>query len=283
MRTISTKIKLYLPLIKSLQTGLLLLTGVAGYLSAHVKINWIEFGQLLPSLFLAIAGSTILNMWWDRDIDAKMKRTHSRPISAGQVTRAEAFNLGMIVSIIGVGWALALHGAYGVVVFAGLFFDVVVYSIWLKRRTCWSIVWGGVSGAMPILAGRVLSVGHVDAIGVLLACAVLFWIPTHTLTFSLKFMDDYQAAGVPTFPSTYGEAATRFTIACSSVLAALTMGLASVWIGVTAGTLRLMIVLGAGLFFLAVTTVFRPSERVNFSLFKYASMYMLFAMLLIIP
>jgi heme O synthase-like polyprenyltransferase len=136
---------------------------------------------------------------------------------------------------------------------------------------------------MPILSGRVLAVGQIDAIGILLASAVLFWIPTHTLTFSLKFFDDYQAAGVPTFPSTYGEAVTRFVIALSSVIASLTMALAAVWIGVTAGVLRLMIVLSAGLFFLAVTTVFRPSERVNFSLFKYASMYMTFAMLLIIP
>ena len=67
------------------------------------------------------------------------------------------------------------------------------------------------------------------------------------------------------------------------MLASLAMALAAVWIGVTAGTLRLIVVLSAGLFFLAATTVFRPSERVNFSLFKYASMYMTFAMLLIIP
>ncbi len=283
IESIKSKIPLYIPLIKSLQTSLLLLTGVAGYLSAHITVNWIHFWQMIPSLFFAIAGSTILNMWWDQDIDTKMKRTHHRPTSAGQVTREEVFNLGIAVSVIGIGWALMVNWLYGVVVFAGLFFDVVVYSIWLKRRTCWSIVWGGISGAMPILAGRVLAIGHIDIIGVLLACAVLFWIPTHTLTFSLKFADDYSNAGVPTFPSTYGEAATRFAIAFSSVVAALTMGWASVWIGVTAGVLRLIIVLSAGLFFLAITTVFRPSDRVNFSLFKYASMYMLFAMLLIIP
>jgi protoheme IX farnesyltransferase len=278
-----SKIALYLPLIKSSQTSLLLLTGVAGYLSAHNGVNWSQFLQMLPSLFLAIAGSTILNMWWDQDIDAKMKRTHKRPTSAGAVTRAEVFKLGIIVSVIGIGWALLVHWVYGIVVFAGLFFDVAVYSMWLKRRTCWSIVWGGISGAMPILAGRVLAVGHIDMIGILLASAVLFWIPTHTLTFSLKFFDDYQAAGVPTFPSTYGEAVTRFAIAFSSVIAALTMGWASVWIGVTAGVLRVIIVLSAGLFFLAFTTVFRPSDRINFSLFKYASMYMTFAMILIIP
>ena len=280
---IAKKFALYLPLIKSLQTSLLLLTGVAGYLSAHTKVNWLDFWQMIPSLFLAIAGSTILNMWWDQDIDAKMKRTHKRPTSAGQVTREEVLNLGIAVSVIGIGWALLVNWLYGIVVFAGLFFDVAVYSMWLKRRTCWSIVWGGISGAMPILAGRVLAVGQIDAIGLLLASAILFWIPTHTLTFSLKFSEDYSNAGVPTFPSTYGEAATRFAIAFSSVVAALTMGLAAVWIGVTAGVLRLFIVLSAGLFFLAATTVFRPSDRVNFSLFKYASMYMLFAMLLIIP
>lgn len=280
---LKSKIFLYLPLIKSLQTSLLLLTGVAGYLSAHTKVNGIQFWQMLPSLFLAISGSTLLNMWWDQDIDAKMKRTHKRPTSSGQVTRAEALRLGVAVAIIGIGWALLVNWLYGVVVFSGLFFDVFIYSMWLKRRTCWSILWGGISGAMPVLAGRVLVMGHIDAIGILLACAVLFWIPTHTLTFSLKFADDYSNAGIPTFPSTYGEAATRFAIAFSSVAAALTMGWASIWIGVTAGVLRVILVLSAGLFFLAVTTVFRPSERVNFSLFKYASMYMMFAMLLIIP
>ncbi len=280
---IANKIAHYLPLIKSTQTSLLLLTGVAGYLSAHTKVNWLYFWQMIPSLFLAIAGSTILNMWWDQDIDSKMKRTHQRPTSAGQVTREEVLKLGIVISVIGIGWALLVNPLYGVVVFAGLFFDVAIYSMWLKRRTCWSIVWGGISGAMPILAGRVLAVGHIDAIGILLASAVLFWIPTHTLTFSLKFAEDYSNAGVPTFPSRYGEAFTRFAIAFSSIVAALTMGWASVWIGVTAGVLRVIVVLSAGLFFLAVTTVFRPSDRVNFSLFKYASMYMTFAMILIIP
>jgi protoheme IX farnesyltransferase len=273
----------YVPLIKSLQTSLLLMTGVAGYLSAKTQINGLTLAQLAISLFLAISGSTILNMWWDRDIDAKMKRTHKRPTSAGLVTPNEVLRLGLILSVIGVGWAVMLNALYGLVVFAGLFFDVIVYSLWLKRRTCWSIVWGGVSGAMPILAGRALATGVIDPIGLLLAGAILFWIPTHTLTFSMKFADDYNAAGVPTFPSTYGLDVTRFIIALSSVIAALSMGLASYWIGVTAGILRVIIVLSAGLLFLAITTVFRPSERVNFGLFKYASVYMFSAMLLIIP
>lgn len=283
MKIIATKFRLYWPLIKSLQTGLLLMTGMAGYLSAHADIHWNSFLQMIPSLFLAISGSTILNMWWDRDIDAKMKRTHKRPTSTGQVASDEVLRLGLIVSVIGIGWAFWVNFLYGLVVFAGLFFDVVIYSIWLKRRTCWAIVWGGISGAMPVLSGRVLAVGRVDPIGVLLAAAILFWIPTHTLTFSLKFFDDYKNAGVPTFPSTYGNQFTRVAIATSSILAGLAMSVASIWIGVAEGILALIIVLSAVLLFLAATVVFNPSDQTNLRLYKYASIYMLSTMILIIP
>ena len=283
MKVLATKFRLYWPLIKSLQTALLLMTGVAGYLSVHAPVHWNNFLQMIPSLCLAISGSTILNMWWDRDIDAKMKRTHKRPISAGQVTAEEVLRLGLIVSIIGVGWAFWVNPLYGWVVFAGLFFDVVVYSIWLKRRTCWAIVWGGISGAMPVLSGRVLATGRIDPIGILLAAAILFWIPTHTLTFSLKFFEDYKNAGVPTFPSTYGNQFTRVAIATSSIIAGLAMSIASIWIGVAEGILALIIVLSAVLLFLAATVVFNPSDQTNLRLYKYASVYMLCTMLLIIP
>ncbi len=277
------KVRSYWALIKSLQTGLLLMTGAAGYLSAHAAMRWWDFLGLLPSLFLAISGSTILNMWWDRDIDAKMKRTHRRPAPAGTVEASEILRLGLIISTIGIGWALRLNLAYGLVVLAGLFFDVVVYSMLLKRRTCWAILWGGIAGAMPVLSGRVLAVHRLDAIGILLAASILFWIPTHTLTFSLKFLEDYQAAGVPTFPSTYGIRATRMAIATSSILAGVAMSIASIWIGVAEGILALIILLSGVLLFLAATVVFRPSDKTNLRLYKYASIYMLCTMLLIIP
>ncbi len=281
--TLRLKVRQYWSLTKSLQSGLLLMTGLAGYLSAHAAIQWTSFFQMVPSLFLAISGSTILNMWWDRDIDSKMKRTHMRPTSTGKVTAGEVLNLGLLISTIGVGWALLLNLPYGIIVFAGLFFDVCVYSMVLKRRTCWSIVWGGIAGAMPVLSGRVLAIGRIDAIGILLSAAILFWIPTHTLTFSLKFFDDYQSAGIPTFPTTYGIGFTRLVIAISSIIAALAMSIASIWIGVAEGILALIIILSAVLLFLAATVLFRPSDQTNLRLYKYASIYMLCTMLLIIP
>jgi protoheme IX farnesyltransferase len=134
---------------------------------------------------------------------------------------------------------------------------------------------------MPILAGRALAVGQVDLIGILLAMAVLFWIPTHILTFSMRYFDDYQTARVPTFPSRYGFQTTRAVIALSAIIAAASIGVASVMIGVQAGALRLMVVLSVGLLLLSFATVFHPSERLNFSLFKYASVYMLSSMILL--
>jgi protoheme IX farnesyltransferase len=281
--TFKAKFRLFWPLIKPWQSGLLLATGIAGYVSARCPV--FNLGTILGlsgSLFLAISGSTVLNMWWDRDIDAKMRRTKKRPTSAGDVTPQETLRVGLLLSLLGVSWAVAMDPLYGLVVFAGLFFDVVVYSMWLKRRTCWGIVWGGISGAMPILAGRVLGLGSIDWIGVALALGVLFWIPTHTLTYSMKFADDYEAAGVPTFPSTYGLKVTRITIAVSSVLAALAMGTAAWGIGMTWGYLRLLAVLTTGLVLLAFTITFKPSERVNYGLFKYASVFMLGAMIMIV-
>jgi protoheme IX farnesyltransferase len=276
------KLPLYWPLTKSLQTGLLLATGLAGYMSARCPVmHWYDFAGLGVSLYLAIAGSTILNMWYDRDIDSVMNRTHHRPLADGRVSPGEALRLGLILSTLGVGLAAAMSPVFGLLVFAGLFFDMVIYTLWLKRRTCWSIVWGGMSGGMPILAGRTLGLGLVDGIGVLLFLAVLFWIPTHILTFSMRYFEDYKAARIPTFPSTYGLKLTRLAIALSSLLAALAIGSAGILIGVEWGFLRVLAVLTAGLVLLAMASIFRPSERVNFGLFKYASLYMLSAMLVL--
>jgi protoheme IX farnesyltransferase len=283
MKTIRTKLRLYWPLIKSLQTGLLLATGLAGYMTARCPVfNIPTILALTGSLSLAISGSTVLNMWYDRDIDRQMKRTQSRPLAGDRIGQLEALRLGLVLSCLGVAWSVIIHPLYGLIVFAGLFFDVVVYTIWLKRRTAWSIVWGGISGGMPILAGRALGLGGVDWVGVALSLSVLFWIPTHIMTFSMKYHEDYKTAGVPTFPSAYGFSVTRATIAFSSILAALMIGIAAYGIGMTWGYLRVLAVLSAGLLGLAGSSLFKPSERMNFGLFKYASLYMLTSMLLLV-
>ncbi len=280
---IKRKFKLYWPLIKSLQTALLLVTGITGYVSARCPVTtWETFAGLTISLFLTVSGSTILNMWYDRDIDAKMDRTKHRPLPLGTLNPNEALLLGLIVSVMGVGLALSMSFIFGVVVFAGLFIDVVIYTIWLKRKTAWSIVWGGISGGMPILAGRALGTGEIDALGIMFAVSILLWIPTHILTFSIKYFEDYKKAGVPTFPSTYGVYNTRVIIALSSLGAALAIAGVAYGLGLSWGYMRLFAVLTVGIVGLAGFSVFKPSERVNFGLFKYASLYMLGSMIMVI-
>ncbi len=273
--------KNYLKLTKSMQTGLLLLTGMAGYVSANCPVaSWQSLLSLAGSLFLAIAGCTILNMVWDRDIDAKMDRTSHRPLVTGEVKVGEALTVGIVLSVVGVGWAYLIEPLYGAVVFAGLFIDFVIYTIWLKRRTAWSIVWGGISGGMPILAGRVLAVGEIDALGILFALSILLWIPTHILTFNIKNQADYNRAGIPTFSQRYGPGATRIIIAISSICAALAIGLGASAIGLSWGYLRLISLMAIGIIGLSVYAAAKPSEKVNFQLFKCASLYMVGSMMI---
>lgn len=282
IRNLKSKIRSYWTLIKSLQTGLLLITGLAGYMSARCPVTaWQALLALAGSLFLAISGSTVLNMVYDHDIDAKMKRTARRPLPSGRVDLNEALLVGLILSCLGVGWAFALSSLYGAVVFAGLFFDVVVYTIWLKRRTPWAIVWGGISGGMPILAGRVLGTGQIDLIGLMISLAVLLWIPTHIVTFGLKYANDYRRAGVPVFPNVYGERITRLIIGLSTGAAVIAMLLATWQIGLGRGYLHAAIGLDAMLLGLAAGSVLHRSPKLNFALFKMASLYMLGSMGLI--
>jgi protoheme IX farnesyltransferase len=272
----------YGPLLKSWQTALLVLTGLAGYLSAGTPTGgWGRLLGLVGSQLLAIGGGTALNMWFDRDLDAKMARTCHRPLPAGQVTQAEALGFGATLSVLGVGWAMALSPLYGALGAAGWLLETAVYTLWLKRRTAWSVVWGGLAGCVPILAGRALASGGVDTTGLLLALAVWLWIPTHNLTLALLHTDDYRQADVPTFASTFGLAVTRRLIAFSSVLAAVVMTATAAEMGLPAVRLWLLVGLGAGLLALALRGWGRPSTGADLGLYRYASVYMLSCMALL--
>jgi protoheme IX farnesyltransferase len=277
------KLRAYWSLIKSLQTMLLVLTGWGGYMSAKCPAHSLPtLTGLTGSLFLTISGSTVLNMVYDRDIDSCMKRTASRPLPAGDIGHDEAFTLGLLLSIIGLAWAFALSPLFASIIFAGIFLDVVVYTMWLKRRTPWSILWGGLAGGMPVLAGRALGSESIDWIGVALAFAIVLWIPIHIMTIQMRHQKDYRVAKIPTFPSKYGERATGLAIAFSSVVAAIVSGAAAYGLGMTWGCMRVLLLLSLGMFAFACTSALRPSRRMNFGLFKYASIYMVSAMLLLI-
>ncbi len=279
---ISIKLQAYWALTKSKQTFLLLITGWAGFASAgELVTDWVTMISLLGSLYLAISGSTVLNMYMDRDIDAQMPRTIKRPLPSGVLRPREALAFGSLISLIGVVWAFTLGSLFGVVVAAGLFFHTVVYTMWLKRSTAFSVIPGGVSGGMPVLAGRVLGTGSIDLVGILLAVAILLWIPIHILTFAMRYAEDYKQAKVPTFPAIYGEANTRLVLAASTVLTGLTMLGAVLLNGVQGPYLMASILAAMVLIGLAVFCVAYPTPKRNFLLFKGASLYMLASMVLL--
>ena len=282
-RSLISTLRLYWPLIKSLQTVLLVITGIGGYMSAFPEsLTWGSVLALAGSLSLAISGSTILNMVYDRDIDAKMGRTTKRPLPAGRLDPREATQVGLAISWLGVGWAFSLSPLYGLIVSAGLFIDTVVYTLWLKRRTPWSILWGGISGGMPILAGRALGLGRIDTIGLLLALGVLTWIPSHIMPLTIKYLSDYRRAGVPTFPDSYGVGTTRTIISISVSITTVVMLISARLSGVRLECWLGLGFLGIILLLAAILNVFRPSPKLNLGLFKFASIYMLGAMLLMV-
>ncbi len=276
------KLRGYWSLIKSLQTLLLLATGLTGYLSARPDdLTITTVLMMLLSLFAAISGTTALNMVFDRDIDARMGRTAKRPLPAGTLALPAATAFGGILIFVGVGIAFGLGGLFGLVVTAGVFLDLVVYTIWLKRRSAWAIVLGGVSGGMPVLAGRALGTGQVDVLGLLLALSVLTWIPSHIITLAIKYDDDYRHAGIPTWPNVYGFASARRFVALANGLRVITLFSVGWMLRICPYSLGLLSLSGVVMLGLSIWAIVRPSERLNYGLFKFASVHMLGSMVLI--
>lgn len=269
-------VRAYLALTKPLQTLLLLITGVCAYaLSRPGAVALSEMAAAALALTGAIAGCTALNMVLDRDIDAQMGRTARRPLPSGTVSVRAATIFGLGLSIPGLLLAWALSPLFGLIVSLGFAIDLGVYTLWLKRRTPLSILFGGISGGMPALAGRALAIGRVDAVGLLLAAGVLLWIPAHILTLATHYAREYHLAGVPVWPNVYGPRATRRVVAAATLLDVAVLATAGRLLQIHPATMGILAILGAGLTGLSVAVLIRPSQKLNWVLFKFASLYML--------
>jgi len=273
----------YWPLIKSRQTFMLTLTGVAGYLCQRpASMDWPRFAGLLGSLLITIGGCTVLNMVIDRDIDRKMTRTRQRPLAALKANVRAAATLGSVLIMMGLLWALTLSVLYFTLALTGACLDVLVYSVWLKRRSAWSILFGGLSGGIPILAGRSLVAGRLDATGLLLALAIVCWIPSHNLTLGMLYSEDYLNVSVPTFINVYGLASTRAFVALSSLLSVILMAGAFVRLGPSIPVYTILGISSLGLVGMAGYVWAGSSQKAVRALYKYSSFYMLAAMILLL-
>ena len=166
-------------------------------------------------LFVAVGAgaSGALNMWWDSDIDAMMRRTRSRPIPSGTVSRETALYIGVWLS----GFSVVMLGLTANLQSAALlaftiFFYAVVYTMFLKRRTPQNIVIGGAAGAFPPMIGWAVATGGVSIESVLMFLLIFLWTPPHFWVLALSAKDDYTGAGIPMLPVVRGDAAARSMI-----------------------------------------------------------------------
>lgn len=269
-------------LIKPRQTALLLVTGVCSYtLSEGLPFNPFEGLWMAAGLLFSIGGCTVLNMVLDQDIDSRMARTADRPLPSGSLRTAEALLFGGLLSVIGLVLSFALALAFGLVVASGFVIDLLIYTTWLKRRSPLSIIFGGVSGGMPVLAGRVLALNRLDGIGILLASSVLLWIPSHILTLAIRYAAEYEKAGVPMWPNVYGPGPTRLVIATANLLNTLVLTSAGLLLEIDRLALVFLLAMSTGMLTLSSWQLIAPTERRNWLLFKAASLYMLASSLLL--
>jgi protoheme IX farnesyltransferase len=200
----------YVEILKPRVMSLVVFTGVVGLVVAPGHIHPLLATVAVLCIATAAGAAGAINMWYDRDIDAMMRRTAGRPLPAGRMLPGEALGFGIVL---GVGAVLMMGLAVGWVAAELLAltigFYVFVYTIWLKRRTPQNIVIGGAAGAFPPMIGWAAVTGNIGWGAIALFAIIFFWTPPHFWALSLYRSGDYAAAGVPMLPVVAGARETK--------------------------------------------------------------------------
>jgi protoheme IX farnesyltransferase len=196
------RLRAFVALTKPRIIELLLVTTIpAMFLAANGVPDWWLVVATLIGGALSAGGANTLNCYLDRDIDGLMARTAHRPLATGEVSPREALIFGWSLSVGSVAWmAWQVNLLAALLTAVAVGFYVVIYTMGLKRRTAQNIVWGGAAGCMPVLIGWAAVTGTLAWPPVVMFGIVFFWTPPHYWPLSLRFRDDYAAAGVPMLP-----------------------------------------------------------------------------------
>jgi protoheme IX farnesyltransferase len=208
----------YAALTKPKVQSLLLLTTVAAMLVAGDPSVELVLLTCLGG-YLSAGGAGAVNHWYDRDIDARMARTASRPVASGRIAPRSALAFGCALAVLSFALlSLTVNLPAASLALAGFLGYVFVYTVWLKRRTPQNIVIGGAAGAFPPLVGWAAVEGSLSGTALYLFAIVFFWTPPHFWALSLLMKDEYAKVGVPMMPVVRGEAETRRQIVLYTVL-----------------------------------------------------------------
>jgi protoheme IX farnesyltransferase len=242
----------FFALLKPRVMSLVVFTALVGLVRAPADLHPVLAFTALLCVAVGAGAAGALNMWWEADLDAKMTRTRRRPIPAGRIAPGEALAFGLVLAAGSVLMLGLFNGLLPAALLAfTIFFYVVVYTIWLKRRTPQNIVIGGAAGALPPVIGWAAATGTIGLESLLLFLIVFVWTPPHFWALALVKHDDYARAGVPMLPVVAGEAETRRQILIyAAILAPLGVapalfGFAGALYGAVAAVLGLMFLLFA--------------------------------------
>jgi len=208
----------YIELTKPSQTFLLLFTSIMAYYAAPGVKSFITILLLIISMTLAVSGVTAMNMYFDRDIDSVMQRTKKRAIPSGKISPVKALIFGTILYLSGQALSLMINPLVAITIFLGFFFDIPIYTIFLKRRSSTNIIFGGIAGSMPAMGGWLAQTGSIDLGAILVSLLVLLWIPMHIWYIATYYLDDYRQANIPMLPVVVGPSKAAIGIIISILL-----------------------------------------------------------------
>ncbi len=272
----------YFTLLKPKVMSLVVFTGFAGLWVAPNAGDLHPVLVIVAMVCLAVnAGAAgAINMWFDRDIDAIMKRTQNRPLPLNKMHADEALSFGIILSVLSVmmmGVALNWVAA-GLLAFANIFY-VFVYTMWLKRSTPQNIVIGGAAGAFPPMIGWAAVTGDMTLASITLFAIIFFWTPPHFWALALFANEDYKRAKVPMLPVTHGERHTKIQMMIYSIIM-LPISIAPYFLNIS-GTGYLIVASLLSLFFIYtnVRVMFDKTYKSAKLMFGYSVFY-LFALFL---
>ena len=214
-----SEVRDWIALLKPRVMTLVVFSGLVGLLVAPGPIHPVLAATAILCIAVAAGASGAINMWYDRDIDAVMRRTSNRPIPAGRIKPEAALSFGVFLAVASVViMGLATNLVAAAVLAGSIGFYVFIYTMWLKRRTPQNIVIGGAAGAFPPMIGWAAVTGHVSIEAVAMFAIVFFWTPPHFWALALYASGDYQRAGVPMLPVVAGAKETRRQIWLYSLL-----------------------------------------------------------------
>ncbi|MBI4257668.1 MAG: protoheme IX farnesyltransferase [Thaumarchaeota archaeon] len=277
--TLTDTAKIYVEVTKPKIWSLLVFTALGGLVVAARGLPDILTLILgLASVTLGSAASNTITNYNDRDIDAIMSRTKSRPIPSQRIAPPEkALYYGLSLAVLSVGMALALNVLAAILMVIGILDNVVVYSKILKRRSPTNIILGGISGGMPVMIGYAAVTGTIDLASVIMAALVVLWIPTHIWSLALHSKDDYVRANIPMLPVVVREAVAVRCIASTTILMVVFSVLPFVFnLGPGFGIVYLVsaAVLGVLMFALNFWLVAKPTGERAWVVFKFSSPYL---------